>query len=384
MEQKNRSTDRDWAKVKLQKKHILVAVTGHGFGHASRILQVINRLVDRDPMIQFSIVTPVAEWFLKSACKTSFELLPLRLDIGVVQSDAMDIQPENTLKTYSEFILNRNRIFETLEQHLKEKIVDAVLFDIPPMGAEIGGWLGVPTFGVTNFSWDWIYEEYIEMFPMYHWILEEIKEQYQRTTILYELPYSGDLSSFPLRESISWICRKAKMEPKDVRKRLNLDTEKPIALVTFGGIGATVKLPIGKWTKEIQFLVTAPLNQLVGEGVVLENNTLHQLEITFPDLIQMANFVVSKPGYGIVSECIAHQTPLLYLERKHFREYQMLLEAMKKHLKSQLLTQEELESGDWKNALESLFAKRTLPQEPDPIMDGDWEVADSILKILNS
>ncbi|MCX7834666.1 MAG: hypothetical protein N2450_01190 [bacterium] len=371
-----------WHKVKLQKREILVAITGHGFGHASRVLQIVNRIYERDPMIHFTIVTPVVEWFIRSTCHASFEIIPLQLDVGAVQKDALELDPEATLKKYAEFILHRDIIFKTLEESLKDKTIEAVLYDIPPLGGEIGAWLGVPTFGVTNFSWDWIYQEYIEIYPEYFWILEEMKEQYQRTTVLYELPYSGDLSSFPVRESISWICRRAKTDPKDVRKKLNLDPQKPVALITFGGIGTTVKLPTGVWTKDIHFLVTAPVLQVIGEGEILENDYLHQLEITFPDLIQMASFVVSKPGYGIVSECIAHQTPLLFIERKKFREYHKLLEAMQQHLKHQQLTTEALESGDWQGVLEKLFAKRTLPRDPDPTMEGDLEVADSILNFI--
>lgn len=380
-EKKNPS---EWLKVKLDKKHLLVAITGHGFGHAVRVMQVLNRIAEKESLTRFTIITPVVDWFLQSTANFDYRLISLRLDIGAIQTDATNVNPLETLKAYSEFILNRDSILKQMETHLANDPVDAVLYDIPPIGSEIGNWLGVPTVGITNFSWDWIYEEYTKLYPEYQWVVEEIRHQYALTDLLLSLPYNGDLSAFPKTQEISWICRKSEVEPIEVKQKLNIDPMKPVALVTFGGIGSTVKLPLGKWTKEVQFLVSTPLHQLIGEGTLIENETLKQLGLTFTDLIQAASFVVSKPGYGIVSECIAHQTPMLYLERSYFREYGSLLEALNRHLHSQVLSEGMIESGNWQSALEELFAKRSAPPEPDPIMDGDYESADILLNLMNS
>ncbi|MDK9698900.1 MAG: hypothetical protein OEM52_01945 [bacterium] len=373
-----------WLPIKLRGRHILIAITGHGFGHAVRVLQVANRLKQLDPQLEFTVVTPVAEWFLRDALRVPFRLLPMRLDLGTVQSDAIEADPLATLQQYEQFILHREALFNSLQEALVDTPVDLVLSDLPPVASEFGAWLGVPVVGIGNFSWDWIYGEYAEMYPEYSWVVEEIRTQYQMTDLLLELPYAGDLSAFPERDDIPWICRKGLLEPQETRKRLKLDPIKPIAVVSFGGLGMDVRLPDGEWSKNIDFFVMAPVNRIVGKGKVVENSVLASRHVTFPDLIRAASVVVTKPGYGIVSECIAAGVPMLYASRKHFREYPLLVNGMKRHIRAEELTKEMLTTGEWKPAFEALLGKRTLAAEPDPDTDGDKIAAELIMKKLES
>jgi len=73
--------------------------------------------------------------------------------------------------------------------------------------------------------------------------------------------------------------------------------------------------------------------------------------------VAAADVVVSKPGYGIVSECAANDTALLYTSRGSFAEYDVMLAEMPRLLRCRYLAPEDLLAGDWQEAIEALLAQ---------------------------
>jgi L-arabinokinase len=74
---------------------------------------------------------------------------------------------------------------------------------------------------------------------------------------------------------------------------------------------------------------------------------------------------VTKPGYGIISECIANDTALLYTSRGDFREYPVLVEAMPKFLRCAYIDQDDVFSGKyWQVHLDWLLAQPAPPEKP--------------------
>jgi hypothetical protein len=66
---------------------------------------------------------------------------------------------------------------------------------------------------------------------------------------------------------------------------------------------------------------------------------------------------MSKPGYGIVAECIANATPMLYTSRGRFAEYPRLVAGIEAHLPNGFISNEDLRAGRWAAALEAVFAQ---------------------------
>ena len=50
--------------------------------------------------------------------------------------------------------------------------------------------------------------------------------------------------------------------------------------------------------------------------------------LAYQDVVAAADLVITKPGYGIVSECVANGTPLLYTSRGRFVEYDVFVAEM--------------------------------------------------------
>ena len=99
--------------------------------------------------------------------------------------------------------------------------------------------------------------------------------------------------------------------------------------------------------------------------------------LRYEDLVQAADVVVTKPGYGIISEAIANDAALLYTSRGHFVEYDVLVKEMPQVSASEVhraegLAERELERGA------GAAAQQPAPPEK-PALNGADVAAEEIL-----
>jgi hypothetical protein len=74
--------------------------------------------------------------------------------------------------------------------------------------------------------------------------------------------------------------------------------------------------------------------------------------------------VVTKPGYGIIAECIANDAAVLYTDRGRFAEYDVLVEAMPRYLRARFMPREDLFRGRWRDHLDAVVAQPSPPERP--------------------
>ena len=91
--------------------------------------------------------------------------------------------------------------------------------------------------------------------------------------------------------------------------------------------------------------------------------------------------MVTKPGYGIVSECIANDAAILYTARGHFPEYDVIVEEMPKYLRSAFINHDDLFAGKWEAHLDKLLNQAKPKKKPET--NGAEVAADILLKALD-
>ena len=112
---------------------------------------------------------------------------------------------------------------------------------------------------------------------------------------------------------IPLIARRSRRDPAETRRLLGVPAGRPLVLASFGAYGAPLPYDAIRATGQFTLL---SVEQLPPHG------------LEYQDLVAAADVVVSKPGYGIVSECIANDTALLYTSRGHFIEYDVFVAEM--------------------------------------------------------
>jgi UDP:flavonoid glycosyltransferase YjiC (YdhE family) len=311
----------------VKRPTIAVAVTGHGYGHAMRSSLVAEALLRRGARVLVRseaprwLFPPGAEWIRSPGWP---------LDVGVVQRDGLEMDIDTTRHEWREFGREMDRRADAEAVLLREAGVDVLLGDVPPLAFDAACRAGIPSFGVTNFTWDWIYSAW----PDFQDIVARIQASYAYAQGLFRLPLHGtDAEAFAPWKTIvdvPLVARKAPRSRSDIRASYGLAADARLVLLSFGGFTATgLDLEaLGRWTA-YQFVLTPPLATAVhGQPMPGNVRMLNPAAADYVSLLAACDAVVTKPGYGIVADCLANRVAVLFTDRGPFREYDVLAEAL--------------------------------------------------------
>lgn len=296
------------------------------------------------------------------------DLQAVEADTGIVQVDSLRLDEEDTVRQAARFYATFDRRVAGEADLLQCERADVVIGDIPPLAFAAAARAGVPSVAVGNFTWDWIYSIYPAFDRLAPDVMPEIRRAYATATRALRLPLHGGFEPMAaVTRDIPFIARRSARDPADTRRALGLDADRPIVLPSFGAYGAD--LPIERLRHSDRFTMIEPVQDQ-------PHGLLYQ------DLVAAADVVVSKPGYGIVSECIANGTALLYTSRGRFVEYDLFVEEMPRVLRCRYISQEDLLAGRWAGAVEALLAQPPPPERPR--VDGAEVAADAIIDLVMS
>ena len=88
---------------------------------------------------------------------------------------------------------------------------------------------------------------------------------------------------------------------------------------------------------------------------------LYGAGLRYEDLVHAVDVVLTKPGYGIIADCVANGTAMLYTSRGRFAEYDVMVEQMPRYLRCHYLALEPFETGVWSEALRALMDTASPP-----------------------
>ena len=131
--------------------HIAAYITGHGFGHATRMAAVIGALAERLPQLTVSLVSTAPEWLFQLNLSVPFRFRARALDVGVVQRDSIHLDAPGTLGAYAHALERQDALIEEEAAILQRESVDLVIADIPPAAFPIARRAGIPGVGMATF-----------------------------------------------------------------------------------------------------------------------------------------------------------------------------------------------------------------------------------------
>ncbi|MFM7187562.1 MAG: hypothetical protein ACKO14_07060 [Armatimonadota bacterium] len=218
--------------------------------------------------------------------------------------------------TLSQFLADLPSRFEYIKQTQTESAFDLFASDIAPEPLEFASKLGVRSVLVANFTWLEIYEA----MPSMHAVLDELRMQY----LLAQSTYIPGLQT-----GMTWTTNSIVVDPvaevgSCIRK----------ALVRNAQFNRLVYIDAGRWGTDIEWQNAANHEDTmfirVGPRLDCVPTNVLQLEygaVRHADLIKSVDLVVSKPGYGIVTECLANGTTWGCVRRDGFAEDTVLIQA---------------------------------------------------------
>lgn len=386
----------------MHDKNILFYPSGHGFGHAVRQSEVIKEIFrlnfETGSRHKVFVRTDAPLWIIKNSLDFYFEkLYPERAkelsgwleyhkianDVGTYQKDSLTMDIERTYREASEFYgaLDARASFEA--EFIKSRKIDAVVGDIPPLAFEAANRANVVSIGISNFSWDYIYEEFVEKINGFSKIIDIIKKSYSKCSRFLRLPFACPLDAFGRVSDTGLIARKPYLTKEEVLKKLNIDplwfSGKKTVMISFGGF-VTEGFQHANLAKIGGYNFFTTIGPAAGE-IYPENVKYIDTRtagISFENLFKIFDVIATKPGYGVVGDIIGAGSACLYTDRGPFREYPYLVGALERHAgASEYITHIELLNCDFAEKLSAL-ERNARSGEPISLM-GAAECANAIL-----
>jgi hypothetical protein len=359
---------------------IAVYVSGHGFGHSTRTAEVLRAVRERAPDLPITVVTSAPAFLFEGAVGPPLTVRPLECDVGLVQRDALSFDEAATAERCRAFAAGWGDLVAGEARWLTDGGVRVVLADIPPVAFAAAAEAGLPSVGLGNFSWDWIYAHLAAREPGLQAAAARAREAYEKATLLLRLPFAGDLDAFPRVEDVPLVARRPRMGREEIRARLGLGAG-PAVLLSFGGMGFPgLDTEAYERLQEYRFVMAGARGHREPPPNLrrLEADDLESRDLTYGDVVAGVDVVVTKPGYGIVTDCIGAGTRMVYTERGDFPEYPILTREMVRYLPAVHVGNADLHAGRLGPALDDV---RSRPWPPTPRLDGAEVAAGRLLEI---
>jgi hypothetical protein len=357
---------------------VLFAITGHGYGHATRSLAIARLLRSFYPGTRITYSTSVPREFLdrsgahlasaggRGAQDAPAETLrPMGYEPGTAEASCFEVDVSATRALYRPFADEIEERIEADAKLLREGGYRGVISDIASIPIAAAARAGLPSIAISNFTWDWILDPLLQGDPALAGLPRVLASHYGRGDIYLRLPFHPPDHPFKKAVDLPLIGRSASLSREDALRRLGLpvDSRRPLVLVSIGG------LKVGKWPRTLvqdsrgmDFVVVGdlPIDFSESRALFLPDD-LGKL-LGFADLVRAADVVLAKPGYGTCSECAANGTPMVGIERRGFAETPWLTGGLGRYVAYRDLSLEDFFAGRWEAPLsEVVRAGRSAP-----------------------
>lgn len=343
-------------------------VTAHGYGHGVRSCDIIRALYRLRPYPPVLVVSDLpVEFFRNRLPSRSFIHRPGSFDAGMVQLDSIRVDVPASLEKAERLCERREEIISREATFLENHGARLVVADIPAIPLEAAGRAGIPAVAVGNFSWDWIYSAYGNQDSRWIPVSRCFAEGYARADLLLRLPFHAGMDVFSRIEDVPVVASPGRSRRSEMAEVTGACVDLRWILLSFTALewGQEALRNVSR-IQGCEFFTVRPL-EWAGWNI----HAIDREVIPFSDVVASVDAVLSKPGYGILSDCLANRKPLVYAERTDFGEYPILEAAIRRYLRHVHIPAERLYRGELSEALDAVGrsdeARETMPLGGDAV-----------------
>ena len=359
----------------MNKPILYIAITNHGFGHAVRAASVAAEIQRLNPEILLILVTTAPRWLLESYIEGDFIHRPRAFDVGVIQSDSLNMDKNATLEKLREIQKNEKSIVAGEVNFIRQNRVSLMLADIPPLAPVIAKAAGIPCWMFSNFGWDFIYGDWGgEFIEIANWI----GECFSKCDRLFRLPLHEPMSAFPVIEDVGLTGGKPRYSSEDIRAKFKLTAPKEkTILLSFGGLGLQ-EIPYHNVSQFPDWEFISFDREIPDLPNLIQISDRHYRPV---DFMPVCGKVISKPGYSTFAEALRLDIPLVSLTREGFAEAPLLLEGIQNYGYHQIINPEEFFQANWEFLHQPIHPPRLSQKLPK---NGTETIAQKVVQYFQS
>jgi hypothetical protein len=354
--------------------HLVVSISGHGFGHVAQTAPILNVLHERIPQLRITVRSAVPLSHLRSRIHVPFDHLPGEGDIGMVMSSALDVLAGDSRVAYRAIHADwaaRVAGEARLLRELKADLVFSNVGYLPLAGAQRAG---IRNAALCSLNWADIYRHYCcpSTKPL---VLSEVESSgrsvdqmiaaqilacYANADAFLRTTPGMTMEGLPNLVQVAPIAALGSNRRDELDRHLGLSKQEKLVLVSLGGIAS--RLPIEKWPRidGVRLLVQHSWQVDHPDVIALET-----LAMSFNDVLASSDVLVCKPGYGSFVEAACCGTPVLYVDRPDWPESPALIAWLQQYGLCREISRQALEQGRIAEMLEEIW-KRPPPEPVAP------------------
>jgi hypothetical protein len=352
--------------------HLLLAVTGHGYGHLAQCAPVINRLRELRPGLRLTVMSNLPQAVLSSRLAGDFTRLAVETDVVMRMHSPWQVDVPATCRAWRGFHRDWEAGVRREAERLREVKPDLLLSDIPYRLLLAARQAGIPAVALCSLNWAAVHAAYCDGEADGAVIRAQMYAGYAAAdSFLTPVP------SLPMPEldnvhTIGPIARTGEVRRQDVLAWLKRSAGTRLVLVALGGIDSP--LPLANWPR-MDHVVWLFDRQLAGDRDDFVDFT--RLPLPFIDLLTSSDAVLTKPGYGTYAEAICNGVPLLTLARHDWPETPHLNTWAQTHGRLAEIGHADFRHGVFAAALDALWSQ--LPPKGVPAPSGIAQATDWLL-----
>ncbi|MEB2629684.1 hypothetical protein SOP94_14610 [Peribacillus frigoritolerans] len=324
-------------------KKIAFYISDYGFGHASRSVAIIRKLLVQAKDIQIIICHSFAMDFVQSSLQLKqnnrIKYRHVKTDFGFfLKGNSIEPDPSKLNIEFDEFMMSWPSKVEEETIFMHKENINLVISDISPLAFEAANRLCIPSLGISNFTWYTAYKGLIEEGKLHIY-----KEAYEKMTYFFSLAGVqeekwGNSRVYQFNFFSRTIVRD---KVNRIIKRLDPHRDK---FIIFFGLGMKIN---GVDLKNHPIWNNPNCVFIVSSNMDIKKENVYKIPLDYMEsqnFISAADLAITKAGWGIVSEAVVGNTSLLLINRPNMTEDQHTICYLKERNLCQTIDWEQFKS----------------------------------------
>ncbi len=336
----------------MQSAHLLLALSGHGYGHLAQCAPVVNTLWEDMPDLRVSVCTVLPRDVVATRLDRPFAYHCVELDPVLQMFNAWEVDVPSSQQVYRAFHDNWDSGLQQDVEMLRQLNPDVVLADIPYRILAAAAQLETAAIGMCSLNWADIYAAYCQGDRTDRRIRAQMMTGYRSAHMFLAPQPAMPMPQLDNIHAIGPVARCGIRQKLSLCEHYGIPKHVNIVLVALGGIATD--MPLQRWPRleNTVWLFTTAVGPLQRDDLL----DVSTVAMSFIDVLASVDVVLTKPGYGTYAEAVCNAVPLLSIERPDWPETAVLNRWAKQYGHLEQMTREQFYQGTFAPQVRALLA----------------------------
>lgn len=298
--------------------HLVVDVTGHGYGHLSQVTPVVLALRNRVPGLRLTVRSLLRAEIVRDFLGEDCGFAPPPPDFGMAMHSPIDVDAERSAEAYAALHAAWPAVVAEEAEKLAALAPTLLLSGVGYAGLAGAARAGLPAVALSSLNWADIYRTYCLGFPGAAAVHGQMLDAYRGARMFLQIEPHLPMTDLPNRRSVGPVARLGTDRRAELADALGGRPSDRFALASLGGIQGPAsmcrlpRVPGLRWLADPDLAASLP-----GRDDV---TPVSAVPLRFLDVLRSCDLVVTKPGYGTIVEAVCNGTRVVYCERPDWPE----------------------------------------------------------------